>query len=328
MALYMTGFRYFFYIFIFPTLIISLYFLISSYDEGDQRVYRAMYDVFADTNWKDVLKVSVSNVTGYEILSPYILWLGSVLGVDKDIYITFLNLILLFLICRWLFSKGVNKCVILLVVTNFYLLVLFTSAERLKISYIFLILCVIQKNQRLMFFFAFLAIMSHMQSIILLVGIAIYFYTKEYGSSLIRFKLNKNFLIILSFLIALSFVVVFILGDALLKKGSGYSSRVSERDITIFLQALILYFSAYLLFWKNNAFNLMTTYFLICIFALGAGRVNMIYFTAVFFVLLSEDKLNKLKLNTIPFLLILLFLSYKSIGYINNIIDYGNGFHS
>lgn len=324
----MNNYRRLFYIFIFPFLIFSLYIIIKNYDNGDQRVYRILYEIFSEASWKEVLKLSVSTVTGHEILSPYILWFGAFIGIDKDIYITFLNLILLYFTCEWLFKNKVSWYIIFLIITNFYLIVLFTSAERLKISYIFLSLCTLQKNQKSVFFFALLAIISHMQSILLLIGFAIYFSIKEQSSAIIKFKTNKKFIFGLLFSFLIAVFVIFFLGESLLKKGLGYSSKASELNFTVILQALILYISVSCLFFKNKAFNIMSIYFFICIMILGGSRVNMIYFTAVLFILVYEKKLSKPNKNLIPFLLIALYLSYKSIEYINNVLIYGDGFYS
>lgn len=325
----MSSYRKFFYFYFLPVYAVFLYIIIFKYTDGDQRVYRTLYNVFSVTDWKDVFKVSISYVTGYEIVSPYILWLGAKLGIEKDIYVTFLNLVLAVIISKWLFSHKVNLFFVLLILSGFYLLVLYTGAERLKISYIFLALAALYMNGRKVFIvFLLLAVLSHLQSVLLVAGLVIYFFSKEYGAGILNFKLNKKIIFKFTLLFLLGLLVFFLLGDAILRKGLGYSSGVSKRDATVLLQAVILYFSVYFIVGRNPSFVLMTLYFMACTYILGGSRVNMIYFTAVLFVLVNEGHLVKLHKVNLLFSAVLLYFSYKSLGFLNNILVYGDGFYS
>lgn len=318
-----------FYYIVLPIYITFLYILIANYDSGDQTVYRELYSAFSNTNWKDVLSVSVYYVTGYELVSPYLLWLGAKLSINKDIYITILNFALVFSLTRWLFHRKTAQVYIFLIITNFYTIVLLTSAERLKISYIFLALAVFYiRNKKMLILFILLAILSHMQTIVLLSGILIYFFIKEYGSQLLRFKINKKLLLQLCLFIVMAAFLFPLLGEEALNKSSAYSSDVSSRDATVVLQAFVLYISVFSLLGRSFAFSLMSMYFIICIIVLGGTRVNMIYFTAVFFILVYEGHLVKIRIKNIPFFIILSYLTYKSISYVGNIFAYGDGFYS
>lgn len=324
----MIDFRKWGYFVFFPLFAAALYSLIKNYTGGDQVVYRALYDAFSSTPWDNVLSVSVFYVSGYEIVSPYILWLGAVFGVDKDLYITALNLFLIFVVFKFILNNKSSWFVIFLIVTNFYMIVLFTGAERLKISYIFLVLSALNyKNKSIMVFFALAAIASHMQSIILIVGIAIYYFAKEYGAGLLSFKLNRKLLFNFLFFISVFVFILLFFNEGLSVKGSAYSSDISERSYIVVLQALLLYFSVFFLLGRSFAFLLMSIYFVVCVVFLGGERVNMIYFTAVVFILIKEEYLVTVRKKNLLFLAVLMYLSYKSIGFVANIFIHGHGFY-
>jgi hypothetical protein len=90
-----------------------------------------LYEALYAANIEDVMPLSVRLTGGAEPLSDYIFWLGANLGIEKDIYISMLNIIFivsLFLVARRSFVKMPMICLLL---TNFYLVVLMTGEERL-----------------------------------------------------------------------------------------------------------------------------------------------------------------------------------------------------
>ena len=53
--------------------------------------------------WNEVMPLALTKVASVEPVSIYVLWVGASLGIDKDIFISLLNIVLLlglFLFCR------------------------------------------------------------------------------------------------------------------------------------------------------------------------------------------------------------------------------------
>ena len=91
-AIVLTPFAYFF-----------SYYLLSHYTGGDQIYYHKFYDALYGARIEEIMFQALAHVSSAEPLSAFILWLGSNLGFEKNVYISLLNVILivsLFLLAR------------------------------------------------------------------------------------------------------------------------------------------------------------------------------------------------------------------------------------
>ena len=70
-------------------------FLLHFYVKGDQVVYSQLYDALASTKFAEVSATAYFYVTSVEPVSNYILWIGAIAGVPKNIYISSLNVLLI-----------------------------------------------------------------------------------------------------------------------------------------------------------------------------------------------------------------------------------------
>ena len=138
----------FYAIILIPVFFTYAYLLIYPYVEGDQYYYRLFYSALADAKFNEVMPIALEKVASVEPLSIYMLWIGAKTGLDKDIYISLLNVILLlglFLFCR---KNNVGPIPLFLLLTNYYIIVLMTGAERLKIAYIILFLATLYSTNK------------------------------------------------------------------------------------------------------------------------------------------------------------------------------------
>ncbi|SDB12188.1 hypothetical protein SAMN02927930_00482 [Pseudidiomarina indica] len=311
-----------------------LYSLISHYTGGDQVAYNLLYERFASvSNARELFSVAQSTVSSYEIVSPVVLWLGSYLGIDKNLYITVLNLILLSLLVISMRCLGASWLIVLLLIFNFYLIVLFTGTERLKIAFIFALLATFG-GRKFRLLMSLISILAHFQMIILLAGLFMFFNAETYLRSikdvLASWKLDRNIVIGVFSILLICFVILFVPGlmEGLINKGTGYF-RYDGFNPSEFIQFFVLAVSFIIARGAKVGFKTLVfiLFFFVVIGLLGGERVNMIFFSATLFVLLAEKKLVMTRVYSWPFILVLFYLAVKSVGFVNNIYLYGNGFY-
>lgn len=308
---------------IFATILLFIYvlgvfFLLMSYTGGDQEYYRALYSDLRNADLTDILALSHIHLHSYEPLSPLILWLGASAGVDKDVYISFLNLVLIFLTVYFCRENKTTWTLIFLLLTNYYFLVLLTGAERLKISYIFLALFAIS-NSRWRYLFLYLAVLSHFQNIILLIAGIIYLLIKNTLHTNIKINLKAwiGFLLVFVF----GWVFMYFLSDGLFFKFYGYMADF-EFNLMEFFQISILLVITYCVTRDKKLFIALGIVFLPLIALLGGSRLNMIAFTMTIYIITKMGMQNSRFI-----LLLMLYLSFKSIPFIFNVLENGTGFY-
>lgn len=294
--------------------------LIAAYTKGDQVSYRAYYEALNNTSASEVMLISYSYVSSSEPFSAYLFWSASQLGFDKDIFITFLNVI--FLLGIYFTSKkfNVSFIVIILLLTNFYTVVLMTGAERLKIAYILLIWSIYFSGKKSFVLFL-LSPFSHLQSFFLFPSLILIYISKYLKRLFIEFVISKRFLILVILAIGLFLVFYQIFSEGIVKKGSIYLSN--ETGFVDLTNVILLSLIAFIVTDSRWRMAMLLIPLYPAILLLGGERLNMVAFTLVLYQLMVEKKLNH------PFFLILLlYFSVKSIPFINKIFLYGNGFAS
>ncbi|MBD3842654.1 MAG: hypothetical protein IE909_12365 [Campylobacterales bacterium] len=297
------------------------YFLIQNYTEGDQEHYRKLYETFSETLLVNILKIGLVNVGSSEPLTMFVLWSGAQLGIDKDFYISFWNALLalgLFVLSR---KYKMNYIFIFLLLTNFYVVVLMTGAERLKFAFIVIVYSFVffnvKKNASLSL--VLISPLFHFQSLIFISGYVVYLASEHFLRFFYFLKIKKKALLFLIVLI-ISFSFVFVsFGHVLFSKIDAYyafHSIVELRNILV-LSVIVL------LLTKNKlAFSIMLGIMALFVLILGGERVNMIaFFISLFFLILEKRADHPL------FLLLMVYFSVKSIPFVNNIMVHGNGFY-
>ena len=294
------------------------YFLILNYVGGDQASYRALYEALSITKFLDVPFVAEKYIIASDWLSFYLLWMGAVLGINKDIYIALANTLMLLFLCLSARKSGVNYPMIALLMCNYYVIVLMTSAERLKFAFIFLFLAVLVRQKKWKILFYLLSVFAHLQSLILLASVALNYY-KSIIWKLLRGGLWKKGVFSAVGAVVLGGAFFYIKLDSIeakFKSYSDYGAFVEVLQIAVFMLAG--------LFFIKNKFGFFVSLLVLIIaaFLVGGHRVNMI---AVFFgvyLFWIERKGNH------PFLyVVMIYFAIKSMPFVLNILNYGNGFH-
>ncbi|MBD9663187.1 hypothetical protein IB278_04340 [Variovorax sp. VRV01] len=284
------------------------------YTAGDLLIYRRFYD---ELNGAAILGVPFlqSNYTNSsEPLYGLLMWIGSNLGVDHDFYLSIFNAALIFVLVLWMMRERVGVAAQILILTNFYLFVLLTGAERLKFSYLLILLSLVMTTVVLRRLTAVGALFAHFQTLLLYAGrFAPNVFSFWWRQSVIKKIVGLLFLFVFSF----GFWVLF--SDALLGKYLAYEKdEFNFFDILnlLMLVLLVLYIT------KDKLRNFISLLVFVAFgLALGSERVNMIAVTLCMFLIIKDHRTKNL-----AFLSLLAYLSFKSIGFFADVVSYGTGF--
>ena len=302
--------------FFFFSLILLKYYIL-----GDQQHYISLYETFNVTSLDRLMIVFYENVRGTEPISGILLWIGSNLGIDKNIYISFWNAILIFIFYLILKKYNAPWYIIFLLSFNFYLIVLFTGAERLKFCYI-LIMLGLFSGGKTGIFLILLSPLAHLQGLLFLPSLFLIKYHNNIRNFIHNLKIKKKdikfiFLLIFIFYIFFYFFYESSIYDKLMfyiKYTEGLWLRDSLKILVFFILSLLV----------TKKYFLMTSVTLplfIAALFIGGFRINMILFSVYIYIFLTEEKIKH------PISLIIIFYFYiKSIFFIKNIFYYNDGF--
>lgn len=299
--------------------IFSLY-IVPLYIDGDQLHYRDFYKYCLYENLTPLQQFFCYEITlgtkepGYFYISkiayPYL---------DKDMYITLANTALTFVMTLAIFKyyKLVwhRHVFLILILMNYYFIVMLTSAERLKFSFIFLALALlINSNKRIIIFG--LALLTHVQTILLL---APYYIGQFFDKSESKFL---KILMILGF-VAVSGATFFVLQEHIESKFTSYSNSVDEDGLGVMGSLKTSVFIILALVTTRRLLPLICGLPLIVMaFFLGSDRIGMLAFILYAGVVIYYKR----RMDVVLFIVMIYFV-YKSSEFISNILEYGTGYH-
>lgn len=290
--------------------------ILKLYTEGDQKFYIALYNALSSAPFGQISDTQVRYTGSTEPLYGFMMWATSPF-VDKNIIISLSNSILMTTIFLLLKKYKAGLIFTVLIFTNYYVLVLLTSAERLKYGYMFAILAAISPIL-LRAAAGVAALLSHYSMLIVFVSILIppryrglvkYFQGKEGGSW-------KSFvLFIATFFAFILFCIVY--SDQIIDKVSQYQSY----DVADMARSLALLAVAMLVTSDRLNMAITLSFPLVATFILGGDRVNMLAISIFIYLVLREGKTKHPAV-----IVIMAYLSYKSLDFIQNVLAYGTGY--
>jgi hypothetical protein len=266
----------------------------------------------------EIMDVAMKYATSSEPISAVVLWLGANLGIEKKIYISLLNVLLvvgLFVLAR---KHRVSMLMTGLLLSNYYLVVLMSGAERLKIAYIVLIFAMLAAG-KLRIFLLVLSPLAHLQSIILLAGAWLASFERDVKNLICHLTISKKSLIVLIvMLIMVTVLGAFLLEGILIKVAFYFSLEVPPEDL---IKLFILIVVAVYVSQKRLRMSLGLFPMIPAVMLLGGMRVNMIAVTLVIYYLMEERRLHH------PLMYILMvYYSIKTIPFVYKTVLYGHGF--
>lgn len=292
--------------------------LIVPYTGGDQRWYRSFYDALPGASLLEVPVLQAIFTGSAEPVYGYLMWIGANLGINKDVYISIFNVGLLLSIFLFLYRNNAHWAFTALTLTNFYTIVLLTSAERLKISYLVIVLSVIASSRFARRAFMVVAPLAHFQAILLYLMVLAGFAAKTKVRVVVKKRAFK--IAVLAAPLAIFMVLVFlaVFGPSLLSKATYYLRSLSPANAAniiflIFVSMLVL----------DDKFRILLILLSSAVVAvlLGGDRVNMIAVVIFFYFCVVQKKtLHPLAL------IVMLYFSLKSLGYVAKVYQSGSGF--
>jgi len=301
-----------------PAIFAASFILLYFYTEGDQISYWRFYYALQDARPIDVMALALAYVSSAEPLTAFTLWLGSIAGIDKNIYISFFNTLLVIGLILLLQREKAKWYIYFFILTNFYLIVLLTGAERLKFAYILFVYAALASG-KIKYFILALSPLAHLQAIILLASLVSVEYLKSFINLLIKLRIRKKLVILLALIILAAAAMGLKLWDGVYAKAAFYI--VADGGIIELKNLAVLLLIS--LVATRDKFRIVAAMipFLVAAFLIGGERVNMMAVSVVIYLLLKEGRLSH------PAMILLqIYFSLKSIFFIYNIFIYGNGF--
>ena len=203
----------------------------------------------------------------------------------------------------------------MLILSNFYLFVLYFAAERLKYGFIFMALSMINIDQfKLFYMWAVVALLSHASVLIVYVSILFKVFVEQISKLFRTGKVSKLSLRAIPFLI----IPLLLVKSQIISKFLIYYTGGKLLDlgrISVFLLLALLYSK------KRSETIILFIPIVIAAFLLGGFRVNMFgYFLFLYYGLRFRGGWNLGVLATS------VYFAYSSTTLLINIIQHGDGF--
>lgn len=294
------------------------YWLLYYYTGGDQVSYSRYYDALQYADHTEVLDLAHDYVYSGEPLSAYFLWIGAKLGFPKNFYISVSNVVLLWGVYLLTLKFCVPWPISFLLFSNYYLVVVLTSAERLKFAYIVLLFSSLAPI-RYQPVLSLVSISAHFQSIILLAAILFSRLKEDLLLFLFRLSIREHNFLKLAFLFLAPFVVI---GMVNLNTFSSKLDFYSQRAAGLSNIANLSILAAVSLYSTCDRLRMSMLLFPLALsaFRIGGDRINMIAFTLVIYFLMMEKRLTSL-----PVVFLLSYFTLKSLPFVRDIYVHGDG---
>tara|TARA_Y200000002_G_C22584087_1_gene622163 strand:+ start:261 stop:1130 length:870 start_codon:yes stop_codon:yes gene_type:complete len=285
---------------------------------GDQEKYRAFYLSLVGVELSEIPILQFRFTGSWEPLYGLIMWSGSNVGVDKDVYISFFNCILYIALFVFLSKHRASPLFIVLMFLNFYFIVLLTGAERLKFAYLALLFVALVKLDRSKAVLLTSSILSHFSALLIWLGLL----ARRLAYVRILRRVNRKVFgkrtLWLFLAVILGVFVSILFGDTILYKIQHYWLSGSVASL---LNVSILFILTFLLFKKRSPMLLALTFCSILIFLIGPERMNMIAVTIFIYQVIIEGKTNNPAVLTL-----MLYFAVKSVPFVEKVLVFGNGF--
>lgn len=296
-------------------LLFSL-FIFKYYIGGDQRFYTPFYNYclsdIRGVGWKFQCYKEI--VGAQEPIYFFISYLFSFF-TSKIFYTSVTNAILIFLLVKVVFKyyslEWHRHVFILFLLSNYYMLGLLFSTERLKIGFIFLLMAIYFNKKKL---YILIAIFSHLQILFAVVP----FYISILLKSSVKFWF-KFFLILMS--TAGLFLLFLVMQNQIYHKFNAYYQETQDLDmgfIGIIKTSFFIILSSITV--KKYEPLITGAPLVLMSYFIGSTRLGMMVFILYLFYAIRFNK----RMDFVM-ILVLSYFSYKSIDFISNVFMYGEG---
>jgi hypothetical protein len=292
------------------------------YVASDQLSYRGAYDIVYGLNLIEATLAYRVHLNG-ELVHFLVVWVASNLELEKDFTMAVFNSLLAYLIMRVCLQWRVSIYIAIAVVcTNFYLMVLYFAAERLKFGFIFLMLSLLYSSKtKTSVAFAMIAVFSHLQQILIYASIIFSSVMTNVLFTLKTYRVRVRGLLLLIGVFIIALMIVNVLGDLLLYKFKYYNAAVEGGIFLNIWKSLI--FLILTLLYSTDRLKIISIFsiLLLSTIIVGPERVNLIsYAFFMYYALQYKRGVNA------GVVLTSFYFGVKSIYFLLDVINTGQGF--
>jgi hypothetical protein len=292
--------------------------LLLNYTTGDAWHYNHLFSSLEGTDVEKILFWQLCRTSSNEPLYGLISWAAANSGISRTALMAAANVVLIGLLATWLRRNDAPCTTWLLLFTNYYVLVLFASADRLKLAVIMLLGALLVHRTWQKGTLVTLSLITHLQSFIL-VGAWL---AGRAPGLMANPRLRRELpLIVAAILVAVACVVVFAAYNwrqvsAKFNYYNGSSTGLLEGKDFVLLMAVGLLVS-------SNRPRVVLTQLPLLILAVILGDQRM---TIIGVMMLFQQIVEERRTGHPLFILLMAYPAYKSIGFVENVIAFGNGF--
>jgi hypothetical protein len=293
---------------------------------GDQAKYTFTYEGLAALDFADGYEFYFNFTGGREPFYFLIVWLSSGWGIDKNIVMALSNALLAMfamkLFAKWKTSVFVAMAII---ISNFYMVVLYFAAERLKFAVLFFVISLLYVDSGKRFYaLVAMAVTSHFQMLLLYVSMLF----NRMSSAVIRLlresRLSiKWILIYTAVLAALAVLGHSIMVEYIIPKSIYYAKQASDKGVLELLRVVL--FLILSLWYSSDKKETVFVFIPLIVAALivGGDRINMFgYFVFLYYGLRYKGGVNAGVLVTTA------YFAWKAYLFVADIMEYGYGYAS
>lgn len=283
---------------------------------GDQEIYRSIYKEIGNLSFLQAYFYYLSHIDSKEFVHFIISWMFSYFDVNKDFFIAISNSVLAYIVAMLCLNLKASRVIIfILIITSFYMNVLYFPAERLKFGMMFFFLSLIFLNEKKKFYiYLLISSLAHAQILISYMSMLFYKIMLDLEMLLKKQKISKSLVVY----IVCSFSIILVMGDHISSKLSAYLGDIKWIDVGKMM--LILLFSIYYSKNKRRVVYMFVPLILV-VFVIGSDRVFMLGYLLFLY--------NALQINrgvNFGICLSLVYFGIKSYFFIFNILEYGHPF--
>ncbi len=293
--------------------------LLEAHFSGDQEFYSNFWYAMMWAHPSEWARLQLQYLGSSEPLYRLIIGAGNYFGYDRIEYLSCWNAAMLSVIGYVLLRYRASVLFSLFVFSNYYLIVLLASAERLKFAYLFFILAFAGGGVKWKGTLSIMSVFAHTQAVVQFISAALYYFIEN------RVAIFASRWKMLAFAIGFPAVfgatAYFILnnaGDVISQKAEFYGSESQGlievvQWVLILACGLVVFDKRVQFFFGMLPMGVLT--------ALYGNRINVATFAFFCALALAQRKTRH------PFvLLVMAYMSFKTIGFIINTLNTGQGF--
>lgn len=286
------------------------------YTAGDQEAYKPLYEEIRDhPDWSSKFAFYFLSVGAIEPF--YLLLVNSLAGwMPKDLAFSMLNGVLAGTVALWLLERKVALIIVSLLMFNAYLMVLFFSAERLKLALLLFTLAY-SVGPRWRWLLFLLAVLSQFQTVLLVLTHLIW----SIGRPQIQHRGLKLGLVLLAFALAMAGVLAVPVVSGYLSDKLGFYADSGWGGAMAVTKPL-LFMGASLYYCRRQRLQVVAAFapLIVASFFLGSERLAL--FSYFLFMVLVAPRRKGWNLATLA---TSLYFAYQGLEFIANFINHGQG---